>query len=73
MGCVDNISYDKFPQQSKRVNCRVRVCFHYDTKKWINGVIVRDDIESPGETLIMLRNGMIVIGKECQYMLEIGG
>lgn len=46
MGCVDTITYDKFPEQKDEnytypVGCRVKVYYHYDTSKYHYGTIVR--------------------------------
>lgn len=46
---------------------KVNVCFNYDTSKTISGIIVRDDIEEPGRTIIKLDDGRYVLGAECQY------
>ena len=70
MGCVKNIAIDQFPRQSKFVNSRCRVCFHYDTSKLIMGTIIRDDREEPYETIIWLDDGRAVRDVECQYSLE---
>lgn len=75
MGCVDTITYDKFPKQKDdtykyemfRVGARVSVCYHYDTSKTHLGTIVRDDCEEPYETIIKLDNGRYLRGVECQF------
>lgn len=67
MGYLENISYENFPNQSDKVGGRVSVCYHYDTSKLHDGVIVRDDREAPFETIIKLDNGRYVRGTECQY------
>lgn len=73
MGCVNTITYDNFPKQADenyaypKVGKRVEVCYHYDTSKCHYGVIVRDDIEEPFETIIKLDNERYVRGCECQY------
>lgn len=75
MGCVNTITYDKFPKQAdkncgykyQKVGKRVSVCYHYDTSKCHQGTIVRDDIEEPYETIIALDNGRYIRGVECQY------
>lgn len=47
MGCVENITYDKFPKQADKnyeypmVGREVEVCYHYDTGKRHHGVVVR--------------------------------
>ena len=73
MGCVNTITYDNFPKQADenykypKVGMRVKVCYHYDTSNCHEGVVVRDDIEEPFETIIKLDNGRYVRGTECQY------
>lgn len=67
MGYCNTISFERFPKQSKDVGKRVKVCYHYDTSKWHNGIIVRDDREEPGRTIIQLDNGRFVLATECQY------
>ena len=73
MGCVNTITFEKFPKQADenyeypKVGKRVRVCYHYDTSRYHDGTIVRDDIEEPYETIIKLDNGRYVRGCECQY------
>ncbi len=75
MGCVKTITYDSFPKQKDdnykypSVGKRVKVCYHYDTTKKHTGTIVRDDIEEPGETIIVLDNGRYLRGCECQFSL----
>lgn len=66
MGCVNNITYDKYPKQHD-VGARVEVCYHYDTSKKHLGTIVRDDREEPFETIIQLDNGRYLRGVECQF------
>ena len=75
MGCIDTITYDKFPKQKDenyiyprfKVGSRVKVCYHYDTLKYHYGTIVRDDLEEPFETIIKLDNGRYLRAVECQY------
>lgn len=75
MGCVDTITYDKFPKQRDenykypkfKVGSRVMVCYHYDTSKYHYGTIVRDDLEEPFETIIKLDNGRYLRATECQF------
>lgn len=75
MGCVKNITYEKFPKQAdenykyQKVGKRVEVCYHYDTSKTHLGTIVRDDVEEPYEMIIKLDNGRYLRGIECQYSL----
>ena len=69
MGCVPTITWMKYPKQSEYVNRRVEVCFHYDTSKTMMGTILRDDREEPGETIIVLDDGRILRGTECQFSI----
>ena len=70
MGCVSTITAYDFPKQSQYVNRRCKVCFHYDTSKWIMGTVIRDDREEPFETLIQLDDGRTMRGVECQYLFS---
>ena len=75
MGCIDTITYDKFPKQKDenyiyprfKVGSRVKVYYHYDTLKYHYGTIVRDDLEEPFETIIKLDNGRYLRAVECQF------
>jgi len=67
MGVHDNVGFNKFPKQSDRVGCVVRVCFNYDTSETILGRIVREDVEEPGKMIIKLNDGRYVLSTECQY------
>ena len=67
MGCHANITRDKHPIQGNQMGKRVMVCFHYDTEKQIVGTVVRDDIESPFETIIKLDDGRYIRASECQW------
>lgn len=67
MGCVANVTAEKFPRQGDVVGKRVKVCFHYDTSKQEEGVCVRDDVEEPFVTIFRLDNGRHVLATECQY------
>jgi hypothetical protein len=69
MGVHQNVGYDKFPKQGKNLGRLVKVCFNYDTSKIINGIIVRDDREDPGLTIIQLADGRYVLATECQYLI----
>lgn len=67
MGCVETITADRFPKQGSQVGRVVVVIFHYDTSQRLRGRILRDDMEAPWETLIMLEDERIVRASECQY------
>ena len=69
MGVVNNISSLEFPKQSKWVNKKVNVCFHFDTTITIRGVIVRYDIEHPGRIIIKLDDGRHILDVECQFSI----
>lgn len=69
MGMVTNITAENFPRQSDCVGSQVRVCFHFDTKKQLDGVIVRDDLEEPFVMLIKLEDDRYVLATECMYQL----
>lgn len=69
MGVVNNIRHDEFPKQGRWLGARVLVYFNYDTAHELPGVIVRDDRESPGETIIKLDDGRYVRAAECQYAM----
>lgn len=69
MGCVNNITNDKFPRQTDWLGKRVNTCFHYDTEHTLPGTIVRDDAEAPLMTIIALDDGRYVLSTECQYSL----
>lgn len=69
MGAHKNITYDKFPQQGSYKGAMVKVHFHYDTSRYYYGTIIRDDMEDPGVTIILLTNGTAVLGTECQYSI----
>lgn len=67
MGVHKNIGINKFPKQGSFLGKKCSVCFNYNDSQVIPGVIVRDDIEDPGTTLIKLEDGRIVNATECQY------
>ena len=69
MGCVKNISSDKFPKQGSHKGKTVDVCFNYDTSKLVQGTVIRDDDEDPWRTIISLNDGRVVLATECQYSL----
>lgn len=67
MGNHKNITATKFPKQGTWLNRRVEVYFHYGKEGKAQGVIVRDDMEAPFETIIKLDDGRYVRAVECQY------
>ena len=52
MGCHKNININRFPMQGSNLGKNVEVCFNYDTSEMLKGIIVRDDREDPGITII---------------------
>ena len=71
MGCVETITIDRFPKQSKHLYERCEVIFHYNTSRKICGTVIRDDEEEPYETLIRLDDGRTIRGTECQFSFII--
>ena len=69
MGIVNNINFNEFPKQGDKLNSKVEVCYNYDTSKYHNGVIVRDDINEPFITIIKLENGNYILATECMYRI----
>lgn len=69
MGVVATIDADKFPRQGSHLGCEVKVCFNYDSSRIIRGRIIRDDMEEPFRTVIMLEDERVVLSIECQYSL----
>jgi len=69
MGCVKNITVDKFPSQGNHINKRCEVCFNMDTSKKILGTVVRDDEEEPGIEIIKLDDGRYILSTECQFSI----
>jgi len=68
MGYIKNISFDKFPKQGTWLGKKVKVYYHYDTTKSHDGVIVRDDNENPGQTIIHIPSeNRFVLATEVQY------
>jgi hypothetical protein len=67
MGVVKGVGITEFPKQGQFLNKRVEVCFNHDTSKIILGVMVRNDIENPGEDIIKLDDGRYIRSTECQY------
>ena len=62
----NKVSYVDFPKQHF-IGAEVLVSFGYDTDHMIPGVIVRNDADSLGTTIIQLDDGRFVLGTECFY------
>lgn len=67
MGIHPNVGFDKFPRQGQYLNKSCSVCFNYDTSKYTDGVIIRDDAEDPWLLIIKLVDDRIVLSTECMY------
>ncbi|TES61336.1 hypothetical protein E2P84_43690 [Burkholderia cepacia] len=67
MGVKANISATEFPKQGALLGKRVLVCFHHDTSRITEGVVLRDDAEAPSRTIIHLDDGRVVLDTECQF------
>lgn len=67
MGVVASIGFDRFPQQGMFKGKTVRVCFNFDSTRFVEGVVLRDDTEEPGRMIIQLDDGRVVLSTECQY------
>lgn len=70
MGVHQAIGYEKFPAQGKHLDANVDVCFEYETKRLVGGVVVRDDAADPWITIILLDDGRYVLANECQYTMR---
>lgn len=66
MGCVANVSHDKFPKQGSYAGREVNVLFNYQDPV-LHGVMVRDDMEEPFVQIIKLDDGRHVLTTECQW------
>jgi len=69
MGCVANVSHDKFPKQGSYVGLKVNVLFYY-REPVLHGVMVRDDVEEPLVQIIKLDDGRHILTTECQWQPE---
>ena len=67
MGVVKTLAYDRIPAQGTHRGERVEVLFNYDANSPLYGEIIRDDIEQPFKTVILLDDGFPIMGTECQY------
>jgi hypothetical protein len=67
MGVSPFINYEKYPNQGNLLNCRVRVCYEFDSSKVHEGVVIRDDLGRPGLTIIKLDNDRVLLSSECQF------
>lgn len=67
MGTHENININKYPKQSGKLNAKVKLYFHHDTSKSLNGEVVRDDTEAPFLTIIKSEAGKLYLATECQY------
>lgn len=70
MGVVQNVDYEKFPKQGEKLGKKVKVAFNYVLSKALNGIVVRDDREEPGLTIIKLEDDRYVLSTECQFSIN---
>lgn len=70
MGVIATIDHEKFPKQGEWYKREVSVCFNYDLSHKVDGVIIREDIEAPFLTIIILDDYRVVLATECQYSLK---
>lgn len=66
MGIRKDLDWDKFPVQGSMILDLVKVVFHYDTSRSINGVVIRDDA-GVSDTFILCEDGRLVSSNECQF------
>jgi hypothetical protein len=75
VGVVATINETSFPKQGAYLGKDVRVCFNYGTATF-GGKILRDDVEEPFQTLILIHDGphagRIIRSTECQYQIAPG-
>lgn len=69
MGYCKNITIDSFPKQGIQLGAAVEVIFNYDVTQTILGIVVRDDMEPPWETIIRLSDNRYLLASECQYTI----
>lgn len=67
MGVIPTIDYDMFPRQGDLKGKRVAVCFRYAIDKELTGTVIRNDMEDPFRTIIVLDDGRAVLATECQW------
>ena len=67
MGIVKNIGYNLSPKASENVGKRIEECYVCEEDILKNGIIVRDDIEEPFETIIRVENIRYIRAEECQF------
>jgi len=69
MGMHPNVRPGRWPRQTNHSGRSCRVLFRYgaDGERAIAGKVLRDDAEAPLETIIMLVDGRVVRGAECQW------
>lgn len=69
LGSHPKIDIDKFPKQGDfpSVGSKVVVCFNYDSSRQIEGTVIRNDVEEPGEMIIHLDDNRVVRSVECMW------
>lgn len=61
------IAHDRFPKQGEHLGARCIVAFNGDLANLIGGEIIRDDMEEPHRTIILLDDDRTVLATECAY------
>lgn len=69
MGVECSVGMDRFPKQGEMLGKRCRICFDYDSSRYVLGLCIRDDVEDPHKTIFQLPDGRIVFATECHYQL----
>jgi len=59
------VGWDEYPKQSSYVGAEIKVYFNDDFTLVTSGTVLRDDAEDPGNTIIQLNDGRVVLGSEC--------
>lgn len=62
---IMGVGIDEFPEQAPYE--RVLVCFNFHAGQTIEGVVVRNDMTTPGKMIIKLADGRFVLSTECHY------
>lgn len=66
MGTHAKITSSSFHKQGAMLTKRVECCFLHDVSKFVEGVVLRDDVEEPFRRIIHLDDGRIELDTECQ-------
>lgn len=69
MGFSPHVAADRYPAQTPHVGARVEVRFSHGERRAVFGLVLRDDAEGDGRTVIRLDDGRVVLGAECLWGL----